>query len=294
MSPARFKKFFERGSRIITCRDSERGEIQLFMLYDPPSVCAKHKPDTCEAFGNFTLAQAIATARDPRTKALVDDDAYKRLIRTLYLHQIREGVDFIFGRVHPRNIHALIPHMRAGLEPSCIADEEVDGQRFVTMYIDLAKLCDDPATYSTISLEQAVERAWSLFMEEFPARHDAPRNSLERLTLVHTLVKERLSAWDAVSALLDSSDTPIESVIDCIKKKILTDPGNTLQLKHDRREDIRELLEHISAGVETHTSAECRELLKAELTLALLSSTALRSYLDQIETCWAMYNTPQN
>ncbi len=290
MSPARFKKFFERGSRIITCRDREQGAIQLFMLYDPPSVCAKHKSETWEAFGNYILAQAIATARDPRTKTLVDGDAYKRLIRTLYLHQIRDGVDFIFGRVHPRNINALIPHMRAGLEPSCIADEMVDGQRFVTMYIDLANLCDDPAKYSSVSLEAAIERAWALFMEEFPGRRDVQKDTLACLTLVHSLVKERLRAWSAVSPVLDSTDAPIESIIECIEQTILADQKNSLQLKQDRRQDIKDLIESMRADRGTGDSSEYREQLKAELKLALLSSSALKIYLEQIETYVAMYH----
>lgn len=282
MSPERFKKFFERGSRIITCRDRKHGTIQLFMLYDPPRVCAKNKANTCEAFGKYTLAQAIATARDPRTKAAVERDAYQWLVRALYLHQIRDGVDFIFGRVHPRNIHALIPHQRAGLVLSCIADEVVDGQRFATMYVDLATLCDDPMTPSTFSLENAIARAWTIFAEEFPARQDSRQNGPKYLTLVRDLIRERLRVWNELDPLLQSPEVSLESILQYVEQKILAaSPADILEIKPDRKRDLKDLIETTKRGANTKESVE---LLLEELELALLSRKILESHFTQAET----------
>jgi hypothetical protein len=269
MSPERFATFFKQGCSIVSCRDAESGTIQGFIINYPKWATLKLKGDSAQALSAAESTRIIAVSINVGFKTQ-EPEIYAKLVRTFLLHQIRDGIEIMHMRVHPRNLKACVPHMTtAGFLPTSVADEWVDGQRFVTMFHDFGAYCDDPEKVSALRLQEAVEVAWSLYMEEYPGREPQQNRSRDFAVELEHLLAARIKAWEHIESLLRKSSNPADT-IDVIVRQ-LREP--TLQVKAERCMDVEAILKQIADGGEW--TEELREALQSALVLALNSKTAL-------------------
>jgi hypothetical protein len=269
MSPERFATFFKDGCSIVSYRDAESGTIQGFIINYPKWATLKLKGESAQALSATESTRVIAISIDVGFKNQ-EPQIYAKLVRTFLLHQIRDGIEIMHMRVHPRNLKACVPHMAtAGFLPTSVADEWVDGQRFVTMFHDFGAYCDDPEKVSALRLHEAVEVAWSLYMERYPGRDQQQVRSRDFASELDQLLAARIEAWEYIQTLLTSEEDPDDTA--ALIRQRLQEP--TLQVKAERCMDVEAILEQFSDGSEW--TEGLLESLQSGLVLALNSKTAL-------------------
>jgi hypothetical protein len=278
MSPQRFATFFNEGCSLVSFRDAESGTIQGFILNYPKWATLKLKSESAQALSSVESTRVIAISIDLGFKSQ-EPQLYAKLVRTFLLHQIRDGVDIMHMRVHPRNLKASVPHMTtAGFLPTSVADEWVDGQRFVTMFHDIGAYCDDPTKISALRLNEAVQVAWSLYMEEYPGRDPQQNKSQEFAAELSKLIDARIKAWKGIEEVLASDMAPSDALRSICER--LRD--GMLQVKAERRMEVESILELISGSHEWPENV--LESLQSALILALNSRDTLerdRATLDR-------------
>lgn len=276
MSPARFADFIDKGAQLVTYRDKLHKKIQGFILFFPKEATLAEKPETASAFSETETARAIAISIDLHYKER-EPELYAKLIRSFLLHQMRDGVGLVHMRVHPRNLKASVPHMAtAGFLPTSVADEWVDGQRFVTMFHDLVGHCERPGTYSPLQLSKAVAVAWALYMEEFPGRSEESKLSATYAEDLKHLITARLRAWTNIESALHSCEDVREQLASV--KSALS--SRDLQIKLERQHEIEEQLDQIANAGEV--TPEHRAQLESALFLALTPPKSLRRDLEML------------